>query len=87
MRKNYNQEETQQKCHQASEPVVAYGTETNVNTLKQQPSSRERIMASTMSVDEYFDELSPRLDDAETMSIEDARAMTLAAVREEYAQL
>lgn len=87
MRKNYNQEETQQKCHQVSEPVVAYGTETNVNTLKQQPSSRERIMASTMSVDEYFDELSPRLDDAETMSIEDARAMTLAAVREEYAQL
>lgn len=87
MRKNYNQQETQQKCHQVSEPVVAYGTETNVNTLKQQPSSRERIMASTMSVDEYFDELSPRLDDAETMSIEDARAMTLAAVREEYAQL
>lgn len=87
MRKNYNQEETQQKCHQVSEPVVAYGSETNVNTLKQQPSSRERIMASTMSVDEYFDELSPRLDDAETMSIEDARAMTLAAVREEYAQL
>lgn len=87
MRKNYNQEETQQKCHQVSEPAVAYGSETNVNTLKQQPSSRERIMASTMSVDEYFDELSPRLDDAETMSIEDARAMTLAAVREEYAQL
>jgi|GEM_PF-1795938 len=87
MRKNYNQQETQQKCHQVSEPVVAYGSETNVNTLKQQPSSRERIMASTMSVDEYFDELSPRLDDAETMSIEDARAMTLAAVREEYAQL
>ena len=87
MRKNYNQEETQQKCHQVSEPVVAYGTETNVNTLKQQPSSRERIMASTMSVDEYFDELSPRLDDAETMSIEDARAMTLAAVREEYVNL
>ncbi len=87
MRKNYSQEETQQKCHQVSEPAVAYGTETNVNTLKQQPSSRERIMASTMSVDEYYDELSPRLDDAETMSIEDARAMTLAAVREEYAQL
>lgn len=87
MRKNYNQEETQQKCHQVSEPAVAYGSETNVNTLKQQPSSRERIMASTMSVDEYFDELLPRLDDAETMSIEDARAMTLAAVREEYAQL
>lgn len=28
-----------------------------------------------------------RLDDADTMSIEDARAMTLAAVREEYANL
>lgn len=27
MRKNYNQEETQQKCHQVSEPVVAYGSE------------------------------------------------------------
>ena len=44
-------------------------------------------MISTMFVDEYFDELSPRLDDAENMSIEDARAMTLVAVREEYAQL
>lgn len=53
MRKNYNQEKAQHKCHQVSEPVVAYGTETNVNTLKQQPSSKERIMASTMSVDEY----------------------------------
>ena len=87
MRKKINQEETQKECNQVSEPVVAYGSQTKVNTLKQQPSSRERIMASTMSVDEYFDELSPRLDDAETMSIEDARAMTLAAVREEYAQL
>ena len=47
----------------------------------------KRIMTSIMFVDEYFDELSPRLDDAETMSIEDARAMTLAAVREVYAQL
>ena len=47
----------------------------------------KRIMTSIMFVDEYFDELLPRLDDAETMSIEDARSMTLAAVREEYAQL
>ena len=60
MRKNYNQEETQQRCHHVSEPVVAYGTETNVNTLKQQPSSRERIMASTMSVDKYFDKVLKR---------------------------
>lgn len=34
----------------------------------------------------YIGQIS-RLDDAETMSIEDARAMTLAAVREEYAIL
>ena len=47
----------------------------------------KRIMTSTLFVDEYFDELLPRPDDAETMSIEDACAMTLAAVREEYAQL
>ena len=87
MRKKINQEETQTNGHQVSEPVVAYGKQTNVNTLNNQPSSRERILESTMSVDEYFDELISRLDDAETMSIEDARAMTLAAVREEYAQL
>lgn len=34
----------------------------------------------------YIGQIS-RLDDAETMSIEDACAMTLAAVREEYANL
>ena len=34
----------------------------------------------------YIGQIS-RLDDSETMSIEDARAMTLAAVREVYAQL
>lgn len=60
MRKKINQEETQKDCHQVSEPVVAYGSQTNVNTLKQQPSSRERIMASTMSVDEYFDNVLKR---------------------------
>ncbi len=57
MSKKINQEETQLECHQVSEPVMAYGSQTNVSTLKQQPSSRERIMASTISVDEYFDEL------------------------------
>ena len=60
MRKKINQEETQKDCHQVSEPVVAYGSQTNVNTLKQQPSSRERIMTSTMSVDEYFDKVLKR---------------------------
>ena len=53
MRKKINLEETQHEYLQVSEPVVAYGSQTNVNTLKQQPSSKERIMASTMSVDEY----------------------------------
>ena len=57
MSKKNNQEETQLECHQVSEPVMAYGSQTNVNTLKQQPSSREKIMASTVSVDEYFDQL------------------------------
>lgn len=57
MSKKINQEETQLECHQVSEPVMAYGSQTNVNTLKQQPSSREKIMASTVSVDEYFDQL------------------------------
>lgn len=56
MSKNYN---LTQESHQVSEPVVAYGTETNVNTLKQQPSSRERIMAST-TVGEYFDKVLKR---------------------------
>lgn len=60
MRKKINQEETQKGSRQVSEPVVAYGSQTNVNTLKQQPSSRERIMASTMSVDEYFDKVLKR---------------------------
>ena len=48
---------------------------------------KERLMSTTMSVDEYFDELIIMPDDTETMSVEDARAMTLAAVREEYAEL
>lgn len=49
-----------QESYQVSEPVVAYGSQTNVNSLKQQPSSRERIMASTISVDEYFDKMIKR---------------------------
>jgi hypothetical protein len=54
MRKKINLEETQHEYHQVSEPVVSYGLQTIVNTLKQQPSSKERITASTMSVDEYY---------------------------------
>jgi hypothetical protein len=44
-------------------------------------------MATTMSVDEYFDELFTQVhEDYSTMSIEEAREMTLKAVREEYAK-
>lgn len=60
MRKKNNQEETQWECHQVSEPVVAYGSQTNVNTLNQQPSSREKKMASNMSFDKYFDKVLKR---------------------------
>ena len=80
MRKKINQEETQKDCHQVSEPVVAYGSQTNVNTLKQQPSSRERIMASTMSVDEYFDKVLKR-----DMSPEELYAVIVDDVKAIYA--
>ena len=50
-------------------------------------STTERVMATTMSVDEYFDELISQVhEDYSTMSIEEAREMTLKAVREEYAK-
>ena len=63
----------------------------NVTKMKNQStmsvSTTERVMATTMSVDEYFDELISQVhEDYSTMSIEEAREMTLKAVREEYAK-
>ena len=80
MRKKINQEETQKDSRQVSEPVVAYGSQTKVNTLKQQPSSRERIMASTMSVGEYFDKVLKR-----DMSPEELYAVIVDDVKAIYA--
>ena len=60
MSKKYNQKKAQSSCHQVAEPAVTYGVETNVDTLKKQPSSRERFLAGTMSVDKYFDKVLKR---------------------------
>ena len=39
------------------EPVVAYNTGRNHSFSSAHDSVRERVMATTVSVDEYFDEL------------------------------
>ena len=58
MNKKQNKEKlTPGGGHEVAEPAVAYGTRTNADALKNGPSSRESILASTVSVDEYFDEL------------------------------
>ena len=58
MNKKQNKEKlTPGGGHEVAEPAVGYGTQTNVDALKNGPSSRESILASTVSVDEYFDEL------------------------------
>jgi hypothetical protein len=41
----------------ASEPVAAYGEPTTYAMPSKSVPAKERIMASTVSVDEYFDEL------------------------------
>ena len=78
MSKKINQEETQLECHQVSEPVMAYGSQSNVNTLKQQSSSREKIMASTTSVGEYFDKVLKRdmtQEELYTVIVDDVKAI------------
>jgi len=41
----------------AAEPLVAYGVDNNRQLSDEDLSFREKIMAETVSVDEYFDEL------------------------------
>ena len=41
----------------AGQPVTAYGVRSTHATPKKVVSTSERVMASTVSVDEYFDEL------------------------------
>lgn len=78
MSKIINQEETQHECHQVSEPVVAYGSQTNVNNLKQKTSFRENNMTSTMSVDQYFNKLLKRdmtPEELYTVIVDDVKAI------------
>ena len=80
MSKKNNLKEAQPSCHQVAEPAVAYGVETNVDTLKRQPSSRERILESTMSVDKYFDKVLKR-----DMTPEELYAVVVDDVKAIYA--
>ena len=41
----------------AGQPVATYGVRSSYAMPKKAVSTRERVMASTVSVDEYFDEL------------------------------
>ena len=41
----------------AAEPVAAYGEPTTYAMPSKSVSAKERVMASTVSVDDYFDEL------------------------------
>ena len=65
--------------------ISVSNTTTNKQTAK--ASSRKSVIAKTVSVDEYFDELIDQVRhvDEETMSIEDSREMTQRAVDREYA--
>ena len=69
------------------EPDVAYNESVGRVAPVSGTSTREKLNASTMSVDEYFDELidQVRHDNKETMTIEEAREMTLRAINREYA--
>ena len=41
----------------AAEPVAPYGVHSSYHAPSKSVSTREQVMASTVSVDEYFDEL------------------------------
>ena len=67
--------------------MIVTGNTVTKNQPTKSVSTTERVMATTMSVDEYFDELISQVhEDYSTMSIEEAREMTLKSVREEYAK-
>lgn len=55
MSKTY--QDKQEEPIMAAEPVSAYGVRTNYAMPTKAVSTKDRIMASTVSVDEYFDEL------------------------------
>ena len=41
----------------ASEPVCTYNNQVSRHTPVNKPTAKEQVMSSTVSVDEYFDEL------------------------------
>ena len=58
MEKKYCDIETESVM--AAEPIAPY-TVSNYHATSQEVSARERVMAGTVSVDEYFDELLSKL--------------------------
>ena len=55
MSKNYNKIKSESAI--VSEPIASYDTHGSHQISKQNTSIKERVMANTVSVDEYFDEL------------------------------
>ena len=55
MSKNYNKIKSESAI--VSEPISSYDTRGSHQVLQQNTSIKERVMANTVSVDEYFDEL------------------------------
>ena len=55
MGKTYHDIETEPMM--AEEPAIAYGVQHSYHAPSKNVSEREHVLASTMSVDEYFDEL------------------------------
>lgn len=49
--------EIEEKPQRLEEPVAAYGTDRSFVAPAAGISVRDRVLASTMSVDDYFDEL------------------------------
>lgn len=48
---------TQEQSSIVSEPLISYGVNSVSSAITTLPSTRESILKSTMSVDEYFDKL------------------------------
>ena len=57
----------------------------SLREMREQREERQRSLRQSRVASE-FDDGQMRAEDEETMSIEEARAITLAAVREEYAR-
>ena len=55
MSKTYQKD--QEEAVMAAEPVATYGVPNAITNQTKVFTTKERVMASTMSVDEYFDEL------------------------------